>query len=213
MCGRYDNRIAASKVAEYFDLRLDLSEKYEVGHNVCPTHTVPVITNAAPDRITFARWGLIPFWAKDDKIGAKMINARGETVAQKPSFRSALAKRRCLIPAQAFYEWRKDVSGKTPLRFSLASGDIFAFAGLWETWKPPGSETPLTSCTIITTTANELVEQAHDRMPVILPRDAEREWLNSELPMEAAVSFLSPYPAEKMSFAEVDSKLLATRAT
>lgn len=209
MCGRYDNRIPASKVVEHFHLKLDGMEALQPNENVCPTQTVPIVTNTAQDKLSLARWGLIPFWAKDEKIGAKMINARAETLQEKPAFRNALEKRRCLVPAAAFYEWRKDPSGKTPLRFGLASGDIFAFAGLWELWKPPGADQPISSCTIITTNANELVEQAHDRMPVILPREAESVWLNGET--TEALSVLRPFPAKEMAFWEVPKGALEVR--
>jgi putative SOS response-associated peptidase YedK len=209
MCGRYDNRIPAQKVADYFNLRLDACESFQPNHNVCPTQTAPIITNIDPNRLTAARWGLVPFWAKDDKIGAKMINARGETVAEKPAFRNALAKRRCLVPAAAFYEWRKDPGGKTPLRFSLASDEIFAFAGLYELWKPPGADAPLTTYSIITTSANVLVSQAHDRMPVILAPESAHCWLNGET--ADCLSLLTPFSADRMAFSEMDSGLLSVR--
>lgn len=211
MCARYDLRIPVQKIIEQFHLQLDPTESFHPNHNVCPTQTVPIITNSEPDRLSFARWGLVPSWAKDIKIGTKMINARAETVAEKPSFRSALAKRRCLIPAAAFYEWRKDASGKTPLRFALKDGGIFAFAGLWELWKQPESGEWLRTCTMITTDANALVEQAHDRMPVILSREAEPLWLDVEhVGAGQSVSLLTPYPADQMQYAEVVPATLRT---
>ena len=119
----------------------------------------------------FMRWGLIPHWAKDPKIGSRMINARAETVAEKPSFRNALRRRRCLVLADGFYEWRRDGKTKTPMRIVMRSGEPFAFAGLWETWKDPDG-TVIPSCTIITTTPNDLLSPIHNRMPVILPKDS-----------------------------------------
>jgi putative SOS response-associated peptidase YedK len=144
------------------------------------------------------RWGLIPSWAKDEKMGARMINARGETVAEKPSFRSAVKTRRCLIPADGFYEWVRTGEGKQPHFIHFADARPFAFAGLWERWTKGGGE-PLDTCTIITTSPNELIEDLHDRMPVILPADRYTEWLEpSPLNPDRLQELLVPHPAEGM---------------
>ena len=161
---------------------------------------------------SYMRWGLIPFWAKDAKIGYRMINARGETVAEKPSFRTALRKRRCLILADGFYEWQK-LGGKQkrPMRITLKSGEPFAFAGLWETWKNPEGET-VKSCTIITTSANDYLRPIHDRMPVILPPEMESFWLDKEIDDPIALtSAIAPYPDDEMEAFEVSPLVNNTR--
>ena len=150
---------------------------YSPSHNVAPTQGVlTVVAESEARRAVHMRWGLIPSWAREASIGSRMINARAETVAEKPSFRTALRRRRCLVLADGFYEWRRTGAGKRPMRITMASGEPFAFAGLWDTWRDPQDET-VTSCTIITTGANDLLRPIHDRMPVILQRDQEDLWL------------------------------------
>lgn len=142
--------------------------------------------------LAMLRWGLVPFWAKDPSIGNRMINARAETVAEKPSFRSAYKKRRCLILADGFYEWRKEGDGKTPYFISLADGSPFAFAGLWEDWNSKESDESLQSTAIITTAANDFMAQLHQRMPVVmLPEQAER-WLGGDMELLSKVIDNSP---------------------
>jgi putative SOS response-associated peptidase YedK len=176
-------------------------------YNIAPTQLVAVIANNGKNMLEFYRWGLIPSWAKDSKAGSRMINARAETLAEKPAFRTAFKRRRCLIPADGFYEWRlpaknADAPGrktKTPIYLRLKSGEPFAFAGLWETWQPEGGE-PVLSCTIITTTPNSLVEKIHDRMPVILKPEAYEQWLaQGEQAPEKLARLLKPYPASGMT--------------
>jgi len=144
------------------------------------------------------RWGLVPYWAKDAKIGYSTINARAEEAASKPLFREALKKRRCLIPADAFYEWKKrSAKAKRAFAFGMQSGEPYAFAGLWERWKPKDGE-PLETFTILTTDPNELTEPVHDRMPVILERRDYSRWMEPGEPERPPVDLLRPYPAEKM---------------
>ncbi len=153
----------------------------------------------------YMRWGLIPLWAKDMSIGSRMINARAETIAEKPSFRNALRRRRCLVLADGFYEWQRVGKSKKPMRIVMRSGEPFAFAGLWETWRDPEG-TVIPSCTIITTTPNELLKPIHNRMPVILPRDIEDFWLDESVDDPAALtSVLTPYPDDEMEVYEVSS--------
>ena len=151
------------------------------------------------------RWGLIPFWAKDPKIGARMINARSETVAEKPAFRNALKKRRCLVLADGYYEWQKTPVGKRPYRIIMKSGEPFAMAGLWETWKDPqGNVVP--SCTIITTAANDFLAPIHNRMPVILPRESEELWLDPGVDDATLLTdLLIPYPDKRINAYEVST--------
>ena len=195
MCGRY-TLTRADKLADRYlleRLNVELVNRF----NIAPTQPVPVILNESRTELTEARWGLIPSFATDAKIGNSLINARAETVATKPAYRSAFQSRRCFMPADGFYEWEKTGLGRVPHRFSLANEEIFSFAGLWERWKSPGGEW-ITSCALITTTPNELVAPIHDRMPVLLLRDRESAWLDPETPVEELHSFLAPYPPREM---------------
>jgi len=174
---------------------------FSPSYNVAPQSMQPVVRlNRDSGRREFAllRWGLVPFWAKEAKIGYSTFNARAEEAATKPAFREALKKRRCLVPADAFYEWKRlDKKTKHPFAIALRSGEPCAFAGLWERWQPKEGE-PLESYTILTTDPNELMEPIHNRMPVILePRDYER-WLDSSDQARPPVDLMRPYPAEKM---------------
>jgi putative SOS response-associated peptidase YedK len=162
---------------------------------------VAVIPNTGENKLDFFTWGLIPSWAKDPSIGNRLINARAETLAEKPAFRSAYRRRRCLILSDGFYEWKPDASGKgkTPHYIHMKSREPFAFAGLWEIWTPSdGSE--IHSCTIITTTPNELMQTIHNRMPAILSPDSYQVWLNVEEQKPEILSpLLTPYPSSGMS--------------
>lgn len=175
----------------------DLAPNY----NVAPTQSVLTVVNEDGNVGRLMRWGLIPSWAKDPSIGSRMINARSETVAEKPSFRTAFARRRCLVLADGFYEWQKVGTSKRPMRITLASGGPFAFAGLWETWKAPDDDL-ITSCTILTTSANDALADIHQRMPVILPRDAEEVWLDTSVrDKDVLSSLLVPYdPSETVAY-------------
>ncbi len=204
MCGRY-----TYFPAEFSDLRLtwnvdevfglDLKPRY----NIAPTQEAPVIVQAdAKRKIELFRWGLIPWWAKDPAIGNKMINTRAETLAEKPAFRDLLGKRRCLVLADGFYEWRKEGKGKVPMRFKLKSGEPFAFAGLWDTWKQPDGNL-LRTYTIVTTEPNDVLRPIHDRMPAMLSNDEAQKWLAVDDEIAHALALLKPYPPEKMEGYEV----------
>ncbi len=198
MCGRFALIVDASVLADVFEVEapLDLKPRY----NIAPTQTVVVVRERETSRREFAstRWGLIPSWAKDAKMGARMINARAETVAEKPSFRSAVKSRRCLIPASGFYEWITTDAGKQPHFIRFEDGLPFAFAGLWERWSK-GDGGPVDTCTIITTTPNALMEKLHHRMPVILPPDIFDEWLEPRpLATDRLDEILVPHSAEAM---------------
>ena len=208
MCGRFtmhhgiDELVARFKIAE-LQAQLDLS------YDIAPSQQVAVVTEKAGSRILDRyKWGLVPHWAEDESIGYKMINARAETVAVKPSFKSALKQRRCLIPADGFFEWRREGQKKIPQHFRLKNGETFGFAGLWETWKPKSSdEAPLHSCTIITTEANSVVAPIHNRMPVILRPEFEEAWLDPDLDdTDELVQFLKPFEAEMEAY-EVSTKV------
>ncbi|KAA3664236.1 MAG: SOS response-associated peptidase [Chloroflexi bacterium] len=169
-------------------------------YNVAPTQPVAAIRlNPNKKReLTFFQWGLIPSWAKDIKMGSRMINARGETVAEKPSFRAAFKRRRCIIPADGFYEWQKLSSRKQPMYIHQANGAPFALAGLWEMWRSPDGDA-LQTCTIITTTPNELMAPIHNRMPVILEREDFDMWLDPGDCPEQGLHLIRPFPSEKMA--------------
>ncbi len=198
MCGRFTLTLDPDEVQQAFDLSSPLPAEFTPRYNIAPSQAVAVIANGPSRKLEFFKWGLIPSWAKDPKIGNRMINARAETLNEKPSFRTALKKRRCLILADGFYEWKKEGKTKTPVYLQLKEGEPFAFAGLWETWKSPEEEV-IKSCTIITTGPNALVKKIHDRMPVILPAQAYDLWLSpDELPAEKALSLLKPFAASQM---------------
>lgn len=208
MCGRFTLTLDSDEVREALRLG-DMPADWQPRYNVAPSQMIAVVTDPAARAVLRMRWGLVPSWAKDPAIGMQMINARAETVMEKPSFRAAFARRRCLILADGFYEWQKPPAGQSgrsqPYHFRLADGAPFAFAGLWEQWQPPEGE-PLTTCTIITCAANELVAPVHARMPVILTGDSAWNWL--ELTDQAALhSLLRPYPAESMQAAAVGRRV------
>ncbi|MBC8138499.1 MAG: SOS response-associated peptidase [Fibrella sp.] len=209
MCGRFTLHHDADAIVERFDVHetvVSVAPRY----NIAPQQTVPVIVAPQSERILDSfRWGLVPGWAKDAAIGQKMINARSETLAEKPSFRTALVRRRCLIPADGFYEWERHADGsRHPVHFRLNGGEPFAFAGLWEEWQDPQGENALRTCTIVTTSANETVGRVHDRMPVILARDAEEIWLDMSVrDTDLLRSFFVSYPDREMEAFSVSRRV------
>lgn len=205
MCGRYTLKAEGQTVADLFGLHEepDLESRY----NIAPTQQIPVVVEDASRKLEMMHWGLIPSWAKDPSIGARMINARAETVSEKPSYRSAFKKRRCLIVADGFYEWKKTADGKQPYYLRLGSGDPFGFAGLWESWSMEGGE-ELRSATIITTEPNEVAAEIHNRMPVILPPDLYDAWLEPDNDdQEELLSMLTAYLADEMEAYPVSKRV------
>jgi len=198
MCGRFVLFSDLKDIQRAFDLAPSQTEVRQ-SYNVAPTQQVYVVVQrAGANALETMRWGLIPSWAKDEKIGSRMINARAESVAEKPSFKRSLQKRRCLVVADGFYEWHTEGAKKTPMFIKLKSDAPFGFAGLYDVWKSPDGE-EVTSCTIITTSANAMMKKIHDRMPVILSKDAQKIWLDPEITdVEKLVALLKPYPANKM---------------
>ncbi len=194
MCGRYYFFTPADIVAQRFGLAA--GEALRPRFNIAPQSEAPVILAAeGTRRLVAMRWGLVPSWSKDPASAYKMINARAETAPEKPSFRGPFRRQRLLVPADGFYEWKREGETKRPFSLRLASRVPFAMAGLWDRWKTPeGGE--LLSFTILTTSANPLVSQVHDRMPVILPREAEGEWLDPTESETALKSLLVPYAGE-----------------
>ncbi|NDJ52707.1 MAG: SOS response-associated peptidase [Chloroflexi bacterium] len=209
MCGRFTLTVDAGGLQQAFPW-VTISDDVSPRYNVAPTQSVAVVANSEQRALEFFRWGLIPSWAKDPAIGNRMINARGETVAEKPSFRVAFKLRRFLIFADGFYEWRKNDDGsKTPVFIHLKDRSPFAFAGLWEVWRPKDAaedEMPILSCTIITTEPNELLTPIHNRMPVILPQSAIDTWLDpAERSAETFQPLLAAYPGEEMDWYPVST--------
>lgn len=208
MCGRFTRIVPLELIVTRFTISNQVSEKdYKSSYNIAPGQNINAIINdGRRNRFGRLRWGLVPSWAKDPKIGNKLINARAETIADKPSFRDALLKRRCLIPADSFYEWKHNDENKkmkTPIRFQLKSGELFALAGIWESWTAPDGH-KIFSCAIITTEANELMAPIHNRMPVILRKEDEKFWLDpSNHDREALSQLLTPYPSENMNAYQV----------
>jgi len=197
MCGRFALGIPRKKLAEHFGLE-HLPEA-PVRYNIAPSRLVEAVAEGELGReARLFRWGFVPFFAKDAAAGRALVNARAETVAVKPAFRAAFKYRRCLVMAQAFYEWRAGADGRQPYAIGLESGEPMGLAGLWEAWRGPGGE-EIESCAVITCAANELIAPVHERMPVIVPPRAYAAWLGSERSGAAApVSLLVPYPAAAM---------------
>jgi putative SOS response-associated peptidase YedK len=210
MCGRASLTKVEKDLEERFHATFyseDL-ERYNPlpNYNVAPTQMHPVITNTDPDHLQFFKWGLIPFWAKDEKIGSRMINSRIETILEKPAFRNAVQKRRCLVPFDGFYEWKKTPNGKIPYRIVLKDNGIFSVAGIWEKWKSPEGETVF-SFSVITQPPNALMEAIHDRMPAILLPEQEQIWLADDISAEEALQLVAPFPDELLKAYTVSKKV------
>ncbi len=201
MCGRY-----ALAFIRGFRTRfevIDMQAKLEPRFNIAPTEDAPIIVQDDGNRALTMRWGLVPSWAKEIKIGNRLINARGETISSRPAFRAAVKRRRCLVPATGFYEWKKGAEGKIPYYIHLKDNSMFSFAGLYEKWKAPDGSSVL-SYTIVTCPPNELAGRLHNRMPVILTQKAEERWLSDrELNDIEIEELLRPMPANAMDMHEV----------
>ena len=208
MCGRYTLKSGGDAITTLFGLAEEL--EIEPRYNIAPTQQIPVVLEDASNdgrALEMMHWGLIPSWSKDPSIGARMINARAETVAEKPSYRSAFKRRKCLIVADGFYEWKKTADGKQPYYLRLEGGDPFGFAGLWESWCMDGGD-EMRSATIITTEPNEVAAEVHNRMPVILPPELYDAWLEPDNDdREELLSMLTPYPAEEMEAYPVSKRV------
>ena len=200
MCGRFTLVVSPDELQSAFP-NFKIPGDLPPSYNIAPSQPIPVIPNDGQKRLDFFRWGLVPSWSKDEKFGGyNLINARGETAAEKPSFRTPFRRRRCLVLADGFYEWKNLGQGrpKQPYYFYLKDQEPFAFAGLWDIWHSPHGD-ELRSATILTTTPNPLVEPIHSRMPVILPREAYQEWLTpEEKEPQTLEKWLRPYPEDRM---------------
>jgi len=196
MCGRISQTKAIEFVEQRFKVKYYGEKEWPIYYNGAPSHSIPVITNENPDQIQLFRWGLVPSWSKTPDTKYSMINAKAETLEKKPSYRLPFEKRRCLVVADGFYEWKKTASGKQPYRISLQDDSLFAMAGLWEQWEDGDQVLP--SFTIITTEPNATIEKIHNRMPVILPNEIERQWLDQSLESEELKSLLQAYPKDDL---------------
>jgi putative SOS response-associated peptidase YedK len=208
MCGRYSLFANFREIEERFGEATFEEDEYEESYNIAPSQMVlSVINDGVKNRLGYLKWGLVPSWAKDSKVGFKMINARAETVHEKPSFREAFKKKRCLIVADSFYEWKRTENRKVPMRIKMKNNELFAMAGLWESWKSPSGELVHT-CTILTTAPNDLMSTIHDRMPVILKQADEQSWLNPEVKtIDELKPFLIPLENGLLEAYEVSDKV------
>lgn len=198
MCGRFALTRSSGEVAARFGVQQVLFH-FSPRYNIAPSQPVATVMLEGGERLlTACKWGLVPFWAKDASIGNRLINARAETLTEKPAFKYALARRRCLVPADGFYEWRTEGNRRQPVYIRRRDGGLFAFAGLWEEWQSPDGS-PLRTCTIITTQPNSLIAPIHHRMAVILSPDSEETWLDPSVrDPSQLLALLQPYPSEEL---------------
>lgn len=211
MCGRFVLDEDGKRLMDQFKLRY-LPDDLRPRYNIPPGQ--PILTVRDVDRTrssAMLKWGLVPFWSKDPKIGYKLNNARSETAAEKPSFRAAFKSRRCIIPASGFYEWKRDGNVKVPHFIQLRSGEPMGFAGLWETWRPRGHDDELQTCTILTTGPNEVMAQIHDRMPVILSPEDYEDWLDADAEKDFLRALMVPYNAKEMRAHPVSTRVNSAR--
>src|SRR5690625_2091923 len=204
MCGRYTLHAKEEEIIKTFQLTDPILD-YEPSYNIAPGQDVLVIIHdGKKKRAGYLRWGLVPSWAKDERIGYKMINARSETAHEKPSFKQLMARKRCLIVADSFYEWKQTDQTKQPQRIQLKDGKLFAFAGLWDKWEQ--EDRVLFTCTMLTKDANDFMKDIHHRMPIILPKEKEEEWIapHVQRPVRAR-DFLDKIEAEELTAYPVDS--------
>jgi len=204
MCGRFQLSVKGKQISERFNIEV-FDELYSPSFNCAPSQLLPIITNKEPEKLNYFKWGLVPFWSKDPKIGFKLINARSESILEKPAFKTAFSQRRCLIPANGFFEWKKEGEQKIPHRIFLKTEEIFAIAGIWETWKDAEGKL-LNTFSIITTSPNKLMLDIHNRMPVILNKHDEQAWL-FEKDETYLKSLLQPFDASKMDAYQISDKI------
>lgn len=200
MCGRFTLTVSEQELLERYGIQGELSLSHQPRYNVAPMQMVPaVVHDGTTPRMGLLRWGLVPSWAKDERMASRMINARAETLMERVSFRRLIYRRRCLIPADSFYEWKTVEGRKQPMRVMMRDGRIFSLAGLYDIWVHPASGQRIGTFTIITTQPNQLMADIHHRMPVILDREQEQIWLDREQrDPQTLLALLRPYPPEEM---------------
>jgi putative SOS response-associated peptidase YedK len=204
MCGRFAFSPFRKIIEERFDVEVS-SDLFNPRYNCAPSQNLAVITNAEPSKLSYLKWGLVPFWAKDPKIGYSLINAKAETLNEKPSFKNSFRRKRCLVPACSFYEWKPEGKNKIPYRIFLKNEPLFAMAGLWDSWKSE-NEMIINSFSIITTEANDFMLNIHSRMPVILPKESEKKWLEDDN-IGFLTSLLKPIASECMDAYQVSARI------
>ena len=207
MCGRYTITKQKKDIENQFDVELD-ENKYKINYNAAPTQKLPVITNDQLDKVNFLKWGLVPYWAKDESIGNKMINARIETITDKPAYKQAINKRRCMVIADGYYEWMKTLTGKKPYHISMDKNQLFAFAGIWETWKNNQGEI-LKTFSVITQPAYNEITHIHHRMPVKLNPKEKLDWLNAGT-AEKALEYIKSQEKYELNANEVSIEVNST---
>jgi putative SOS response-associated peptidase YedK len=196
MCGRFVRKSPIDEIVDEFEIDGDAAF-LAPSYNIAPGQQVLAVVNDGGNQLVPLRWGLVPSWAEDDAIGSRLINARAEGLSDKPSFRAAFARRRCLVVADGFFEWQRQGRAKMPVYFSLLSGKPLGFAGLYERWRSPAGQ-DIGTCAVVTTTANGLVRPVHDRMPAILARGQRRQWLDPDCAAAQLLALLGPYPHGEM---------------
>ncbi|MGI6575056.1 MAG: SOS response-associated peptidase [bacterium] len=201
MCGRFALSSVADLKARF---NIDPGDDIKPRYNIAPSQQILAIVNQGGYKLVELKWGLVPFWTKDKAKAKGIINARAETLDTKPSFKHCLQRQRCLIPADGFYEWKKEGNRKRPYRIIINGGELFVFAGLWDRWRSPAGEV-INTCAIITTTANKFMAPIHNRMPVILPKEREKIWLASNTDVGTLKSLLQPYPAQLLDSYEIST--------
>ena len=210
MCGRY-TIIDIDKINYYFDLSLlQLPSNLIPRYNAAPGQALPIIIRKRKNELHFMKWGLIPHWANNPKIGYKMINARSETLFQKPSFKIPIQKQRCLIPASGFYEWQKQGKEKIPYYIHLKNRPLFSFAGIYDIWKDKDGK-EIKTYSIITTEANKLIQNIHPRMPVILEKDSENDWLNESFNVNNIPDIIKPFPESDIEYYKIIQKINSSK--
>ncbi|MDQ3653273.1 MAG: SOS response-associated peptidase [Acidobacteriota bacterium] len=213
MCGRFTQSSSFAEIAAALGVAQIVTEESRPRYNIAPTQDVAAVRETSGEReLRMLRWGLVPAWSKDVEIGSRLINARAETVTEKPSFREAFKRRRCLIPSEGFYEWKREGTRKQPYYFRMKDKRPFAFAGLWERWEGHGQKV-IETCTILTTEANEVLAPVHDRMPVIIAAEHYESWLDPHLSAtERLLPLLRPYGAAEMTSFAVSVAVNSPRA-
>jgi putative SOS response-associated peptidase YedK len=204
MCGRFTIHSRPEEIESRFHLTVD-RDRYEPTYNAAPGKILPVITNSEPQRLSFFKWGLVPYWASDPKVGNRLINARAETLLEKPSFKSAMEQRRCLIPVNGFYEWRRQGTVKHPYYITLTDTRLFALAGLWESWQDSKGKV-LNTFAIITVPPNTFMRPIYNRMPAILHPNDERIWLEDTFTKDL-LTLLQPYSKKSLTAHPVSQRV------
>lgn len=202
MCGRFALVTEKNILEMLFELDSRIDIDFNPRYNIAPTQQAPVVRLSAPvgkREVVLLKWGLVPFWAKDQAIGNRLINARAETAREKPAFRDAYKKRRLLVPASGFYEWKNEADGKQPYFINAKNGDLISFGGLWESWQQ-GSGQPLETFTILTTEPNPLIAKLHNRMPVIIPPQSFGVWLDPLTAEDHLQQLMKPYPGDQLTY-------------